>query len=101
MYLKTVEFYFADSNLPYDRFMWTLHSANAEHWVPIATVASFKRMRQFQSKGVPWLADVLRRSESLLEVDETGVKVRRREEVREPKDQFERSVYAVCLSWYL
>jgi lupus La protein len=76
--------------------MWTLHSANAEHWVPIATVASFKRMRQFQAKGVPWLADVLRRSESLLEVDETGTTVRRREEVREPKNQFERSVYAVC-----
>ena len=75
--------------------MWTLHTANADHWVPIATVASFKRMRQFQSKGVPWLADVLRQSESLLEVDETSTKVRRREEVQEPKDQFERSVYAV------
>lgn len=81
--------------------MWTLHTANADHWVPIATVASFKRMRQFQSKGVPWLADVLRQSESLLEIDETSTKVRRREEVQEPKDQFERSVYAVCFFfWY-
>ena len=63
--------------------------------MPIATVASFKRMRQFQAKGVPWIADVLRMSDSLLEVDETSTKVRRREEVREPKGQFERSVYAV------
>jgi len=91
-----VEFYFADSNLPFDRFMWSLHTANPEHWVPIATVASFKRMRQFVAKGVPWVADTLRKSECLLEVDESGTKVRRREEVKEPKGQFERSVYAVC-----
>jgi lupus La protein len=91
-----VEFYFADSNLPYDRFMWTLHTANPEHWVPIATVASFKRMRPFQAKGVAWVADALGKSESLLEVDETGEKVRRRGEVQEPKGILERSIYAVC-----
>ena len=90
-----MEFYFADSNLPFDRFMWTLHTSNEQHWVPISTVASFKRMRPYQSQGIPWLADVLRKSKSLLEVDETGTKVRRVGEVQEPKDQFERSVYAV------
>lgn len=108
-----VEFYFADSNLPYDkyvelssafwlsanrtiRFMWTLHTANPEHWVPVSTVSSFKRMRDFTGLGVEWVAKALRLSEEL-EVDETNTKVRRRTEVQEPKGQFERSIYAVRL----
>ena len=76
--------------------MWTLHTANAEHWVPIQTVASFKRMREFQPKGLPWVVDALRTSDEL-EVDAAGENVRRRTEVQPPKGQFERSVYAVRL----
>ncbi|KAJ3812456.1 hypothetical protein F5876DRAFT_37369 [Lentinula aff. lateritia] len=92
---RQVEFYFADSNLPYDKFMWQLHTKTLEHWVPISAVASFKRMRQYSSgeNGVQWVADVLKSSE-YLEVDESGENVRRRTEVQEPKGQFERSVYA-------
>ena len=74
--------------------MWTLHTANEGHWVPIDTIVSFKRMREFQSRGVPWVADVLRTSAEL-EVSEDATKVRRRTEVQEPKGAFERSVYAV------
>jgi lupus La protein len=74
--------------------MWTLHTANPEHWVPISTVASFKRMRTYTSLGNEWVAKALKLSEDL-EVDETNTKVRRRTEVQEPKDQFARSVYAV------
>lgn len=76
------------------RFMWTLHTANPEHWVPVKTVASFKRMREFQALGDAWVADALRKSEEL-EVDEAGENVRRRTEVQPPKGQFERSIYAV------
>ena len=50
---RTVEFYFDDANLPYDKFMWKLHSQTPEHWIPIATVASFKRMREFTRKHHP------------------------------------------------
>ncbi|KAN0138525.1 hypothetical protein V8E53_003513 [Lactarius tabidus] len=71
--LAQVEFYFADANLPYDKFMWTLHTADEEHWVPIATIASFKRMREFQPRGVEWVANVLRTSAEL-EVSEDGTK---------------------------
>lgn len=92
---RPVEFYFADSNLPYDRFMWTLHTANAEHWVPLATVASFKRMREHAVRGLEWVAAALRARSDALEVDPTGTRVRRRTEVEEPRNQFERSVYAV------
>ncbi|CAE6442808.1 unnamed protein product [Rhizoctonia solani] len=92
--LKQFEFYFTDANLPYDKFMWKLHTQDEEHWIPIATVASFKRMKEFEPKGAEWLLSVLRSSSGLLEIDETGTKVRRVKELVKPKDQFERSVYA-------
>ncbi|KAF7295227.1 WD-REPEATS-REGION domain-containing protein [Mycena indigotica] len=92
--VRQIEFYFADSNLPYDKFMWTLHSKTPEHWVSLATVASFKRMREFTPLGVEWVARALREQSTQLEVDADGTNVRRKTEVQEPKDQFERSVYA-------
>ncbi|KAF8513527.1 hypothetical protein JB92DRAFT_2923149 [Gautieria morchelliformis] len=51
--------------------------------------------RQTQNIGYPlpqWPHSI--EAESLLEVNETGDKVRRRDEVREPKGLLERSVYA-------
>ncbi|OJA15769.1 hypothetical protein AZE42_10620, partial [Rhizopogon vesiculosus] len=90
---KQIEFYFADSNLPFDKFMWTMHTANEEHWVPIKTVSSFKRMREFVTMGHDWIVKALRTSEEL-EVDEAGENARRRTEVQPPKGQFERSIYA-------
>ncbi|KAJ7063038.1 hypothetical protein C8F01DRAFT_1131245 [Mycena amicta] len=91
---RQIEFYFADSNLPYDKFMWTLHTKTAEHWVPISTVASFKRMREYMPLGIAWVTRALREQSTHLEVDAEGINVRRKTEVQEPKDQFERSVYA-------
>ncbi|KAF9255077.1 hypothetical protein L218DRAFT_884893 [Marasmius fiardii PR-910] len=91
--VRQVEFYFADSNLPYDKFMWSLHSKDPEHWVPLDTIAGFKRMRQFSTFGINWVAEALRSSE-YLQVDESGKKIRRKNEVKEPQGQFARSVYA-------
>ncbi|KAF9529117.1 hypothetical protein CPB83DRAFT_875734 [Crepidotus variabilis] len=88
-----VEFYFADANLPYDKFMWTLYSKDPEHWVPISTVASFKRMKEYSANGNEWLVNAIRLSD-FLEVDESGEKVRRTTEPQEPKNQMQRSVYA-------
>lgn len=82
------------------RFMWTLYSKDPEHWISIETVGSFKRMREYSSEGVPWLAKALKLS-TFLEVDETGTKVRRTTEPQEPKNQFERSIYAVCWPLHL
>ena len=77
--------------------MWTLHTSNPEHWVPLSTVASFKRMREFQVHGMEWLIDALRTFSEDLEVDAEGKNIRRKTEVREPEGQFERSIYAVCV----
>ena len=76
------------------RFMWTLYSKDPDHWVPISTVASFKRMREFSTSGIEWLANAIRLSE-FLQVDETGTKVRRTTEPKESNNQLQRSVYAV------
>ncbi|KAG8896138.1 hypothetical protein FRC00_006408 [Tulasnella sp. 408] len=91
-----VEFYLSDSNLPYDKFMWTLHTKNDDHWIPIATLAGFKRMREYNTKyGIPWIAETLRNSEELLEVDEAGVNVRRAIELKPPgMTQYDNSAYA-------
>ncbi|KAF8636079.1 hypothetical protein AX17_003786 [Amanita inopinata Kibby_2008] len=50
-------------------------------------------MQEYVRLGVEWVANALDLSD-FLEVDETKSKVRRRTEVTEPKDQFQRSVYA-------
>ena len=76
--------------------MWTLHTTNAEHWVPIKTVSSFKRMREFQSLGKEWILDALKASKEV-ELDEKEENIRRITEVKEPKGQFERSIYAVSV----
>lgn len=77
--------------------MWGLHSANKDHWVPLATVTSFKRMKEFQAFGQDWIIDAIRKLSTLLEVDDSGSNVRRTTEVQEPKGQHERSVYAVSM----
>ena len=74
--------------------MWSLYSKDPDHWVPISTVASFKRMREFVTHGDEWLANAIKLSD-FLEVDESATKVRRTTEPQEAKNQLERSVYAV------
>lgn len=93
--LRQVEFYFHDSNLPFDKFLFTLTRKDPEGWVPIATIASFKRMRAIKDLlGLDGIAEVLRGSKELLDVREDGVSVRRRKELVPVKDAFDRSVYA-------
>jgi len=77
------------------RFMWGLHSASDDHWVPLATVTSFKRMEEFQVFGQGWIIDAIRKLSTFVEVDGPGSNVRRTTEVQEPKGQHERSVYVV------
>lgn len=62
--------------------------------MPLKTVASFKRMREFQTYGDEWLLQALKESKEL-EVDESDANIRRNSELKEPKGQFERSIYAV------
>ncbi|KAF8761379.1 the RNA-binding Lupus La protein [Rhizoctonia solani] len=90
------------------QFYVEAHTQTEDHWIPIATIASFKRMREFERTSPPpinsfrsFIPPKERMAplcsalfSSLLEIDETGTKARRAHELVEPKDQFERSVYA-------
>ncbi|WFD23724.1 hypothetical protein MEQU1_002418 [Malassezia equina] len=93
--LKQVEFYFADANLPFDKFLFTLTRKDPEGWVPIETLASFKRMKPLREVlDVAGIADALRASSSLLEVDADGVRVRRKTPLVPVTDAHTRSIYA-------
>ncbi|EOR01833.1 hypothetical protein E3P92_03434 [Wallemia ichthyophaga] len=93
--LNQVEFYFADTNLPFDKFLWSLTKKNDEGWVPISTIASFKRMREPVEKagGADKVADILRQS-SKLAVSEDGGNVKRVTELKPVTDRESRSIYA-------
>ncbi len=73
--------------------MWTLHTKSESHYVPIATVSSFKRMREYLPKGLDWITNALRTSD-LLEVDGESQNVRRKTDVKPPVNVLDRSVYA-------
>lgn len=44
---QQVEFYFSDSNLQTDKFLWKIYEAN-DGWVELKTILTFGRMRQYR-----------------------------------------------------
>mgnify|MGYP003365204826 CR=1 FL=1 len=73
--LNQVEFYFSDSNLLNDRFLFTTQNAN-DGWVPIQTISQFERMKKY--RPIETIVEALRKSQELLEVSENGEMVRRK-----------------------
>lgn len=73
--LNQVEFYFSESNLLNDRFLFTTQNAN-DGWVPVQTISQFERMKKY--RPIETIVEALRKSESLLEVSENGEMVRRK-----------------------
>lgn len=59
---KQVEFYFSDSNLQTDRFLWRIYEAN-DGWVELKTILTFGRMRQFRPEEK--VIEALKTSEKL------------------------------------
>ncbi|KAK6525817.1 hypothetical protein TWF281_010860 [Arthrobotrys megalospora] len=94
--IKQVEFYFADSNLRFDKFLYGL-VGEENKWVDIALVAGFNRMRRF--KSLDNIKKALEDSE-LMELNEEKTKMRRKSPMimlRDPKlvdKSITRSVYA-------
>lgn len=80
--------------------MWELHNKTEEHWVPLAIIVGFKRMRKYGDLGVDWVATCLHDSNQLeLKTNDAEAKtyqIRRKHPLTEPPDDFDRSIYAVC-----
>ncbi|KIV97153.1 hypothetical protein PV10_00935 [Exophiala mesophila] len=72
---KQVHFYFSDSNLPTDNFLWNATGGPANKPVEIKTLHDFKRMRHFQPFSA--IVDALRES-TFLELTDDDTKVRRK-----------------------
>ncbi|KAF2101199.1 winged helix DNA-binding domain-containing protein, partial [Rhizodiscina lignyota] len=66
---KQIEFYFSDSNLYQDKYLFGLVKGSANRSVPLKTITSFKRMQRFQ----PYSAVVaaMRESETLDLIEKT------------------------------
>ena len=101
-----VAFYFSDSNLPSDRYLFTLTACNEPiyGWVPISVLASFSRMRalDLSAADVPFVAWAIRRriaeekEDPLLAISEDGVNVRRKRAMeKDGADMWSRSAYVV------
>ncbi|OBZ82684.1 La [Choanephora cucurbitarum] len=89
---KQVEFYFSDSNLPYDKFLWTLRANAVEGWIPIETIASFKKMKMI-TEDFDTVVKALKEHESeIYEIDAEGKNIRRKSEVVQ-QDHVSRSIY--------
>ncbi|CCJ29430.1 unnamed protein product [Pneumocystis jirovecii] len=93
--LQQVEFYFSDSNLPFDKFLWNTSQKN-DGWVSIELISKFKRMRRF--RPIEAIVKALRTSKDLLEISEDGEYVRRKTPLVKPGENektayIRRSVY--------
>ncbi|KAL0542676.1 hypothetical protein IC582_017749 [Cucumis melo] len=73
--VKQVEYYFSDENLPSDKYLLGLIKKNKEGYVPIAIIASFKRMKKL-THDRSFITAALRES-SVLVVSSNGKKVKR------------------------
>uniref|UniRef100_A0A0D6QVC3 HTH La-type RNA-binding domain-containing protein n=1 Tax=Araucaria cunninghamii TaxID=56994 RepID=A0A0D6QVC3_ARACU len=74
--VKQVEFYFSDANLPTDKYLMKYLKKDPEGFVPIAVVASFRKIKNLVNNNHAWVGASLRTSSQLV-VSEDGKKVRR------------------------
>lgn len=72
--VKQIEYYFSDENLQNDHYLLSL--MDDQGWVPISTIADFKRVKRM-STDIPFILDALQISNA---VEVQGDKVRKRDE---------------------
>ncbi|KAI1415883.1 hypothetical protein F5Y13DRAFT_139515 [Hypoxylon sp. FL1857] len=80
-----VEFYFSDSNLPKDKFLWEKTGGSKNKPVPLSLICSFSRMRRFKPYSA--VVEALKTSQRLvIEGAEGEETVRRKEPCKPSKD---------------
>lgn len=75
--IKQLEFYFSDTNLPYDKFMQNEIKTD-EGWVKISVLLTFKRLASLTTDPEVIARAIKSATDSILEVDETNEKIRRK-----------------------
>ncbi|XP_026806650.1 la protein homolog [Rhopalosiphum maidis] len=97
--VKQIEFYFSDTNLPYDKFL----QAQIKHddgWVPISVLLTFKILKSITRNSDVIASAVKNADDSIMEVDKTDKKIRRKPKIPAPvperslfKEIVDRSIY--------
>ncbi|KAF0516105.1 La-domain-containing protein [Gigaspora margarita] len=80
--LEQVEYYFGDKNFPKDKFLNELCSKDPERWAPLVIVRQFNKMQVYKNDAL--IVEALRESPEILEVDDSGMKIRRNPSIRLP-----------------
>ncbi|KAI8958477.1 hypothetical protein F5Y11DRAFT_336146 [Daldinia sp. FL1419] len=81
---KQVEFYFSDSNLPGDKFLWTQTDGSNNKPVPLSVICNFSRMRRFKPYSA--VVDALKASKHLAVEGPEGEETIRRKQAYKPSD---------------
>ncbi|XP_010559250.1 PREDICTED: la-related protein 6A isoform X2 [Tarenaya hassleriana] len=82
--IRQVEYYFSDENLPTDKYLLNAMKRNKEGYVPITTIATFRKMKKL-TRDIALIVSALKES-SLLVVSSDGKKVKRLNPLPEVKD---------------
>lgn len=97
--VRQLSYYFSDTNLPYDKFLQNEIKAD-DGWVKISVLLTFKRLASISKDPDVIAAAVKNDSDSILEVDETNEKIRRKPDSAVPiadqeflNELIERSIY--------
>jgi len=81
--VKQLSFYFSDTNLPYDKFLQN-EIKNDDGWVKIDVLLTFKRLASLSKDPAVIAQAVKNATGSILEVSESGEKIRRKAECAVP-----------------
>lgn len=97
--VKQLEFYFSDTNLPYDKFLQN-EIKNDDGWVKIEVLLTFKRLASISKDPLVIASAVKNAIDTILEVNESNEKIRRKLDNAIPvanqefiNEMIERSIY--------
>lgn len=97
--IKQLEFYFSDTNLPYDKFLQN-EIKNDDGWVKIEVLLTFKRLASISKDPLVIASAVKNATDTILEADESNEKIRRKPDNAVPvadqeflNEMIDRSIY--------
>ncbi|KAI1382035.1 hypothetical protein F4677DRAFT_12835 [Hypoxylon crocopeplum] len=87
---KQVEFYFSDSNLPDDKFLWAKTDGEKNKSVPLSLVCSFSRMKRFKPYSA--VVNALKESNQVVVEGPEGDETIRRKQPCHPTAEMKRAI---------